>query len=123
RAARRAGSRGRQRHARERDGRGPGGHPRRHGVPDRRRRGRSGERAPERRDRGGDKRLMHLLLVDSSFAEETWIQIVKAIVIFAFILGVTPMVLLLELTLMFRMQSRYGLNSVGAWCLLQSVAG
>jgi NADH-quinone oxidoreductase subunit H len=65
---------------------------------------------------------MHLLLADTSFAEATWIQIVKAIAIFAFILGVTPLVLLLERKLMGRMQSRYGPNRVGPYGLLQPLA-
>src|SRR3954471_7348837 len=65
---------------------------------------------------------MHVPLADTSFAEDTWIQIVKPIVIFAFLLGVTPMVLLLERKLMGRMQSRYGPNRVGPYGLLQPLA-
>ncbi|MFL5895548.1 MAG: NADH-quinone oxidoreductase subunit NuoH [Thermoleophilaceae bacterium] len=49
-------------------------------------------------------------------------QVVKALAIFAFILGVTPMVLLLERKLMGRMQSRYGPNRVGPYGLLQPLA-
>jgi NADH-quinone oxidoreductase subunit H len=65
---------------------------------------------------------VHVVLADTTFAEDTWIQIVKAIAIFAFILGVTPMVLLLERKLMGRMQSRYGPNRVGPYGLLQPLA-
>ena len=65
---------------------------------------------------------MHLVLADTNFAEATWIQIVKALAIFAFILAVTPMVLLLERKLMGRMQSRYGPNRVGPYGLLQPLA-
>jgi NADH-quinone oxidoreductase subunit H len=66
--------------------------------------------------------VTHLYLAETNFAEDTWIQIVKAIAIFAFILGVTPLVLLLERKLMGRMQSRYGPNRVGPWGLLQPLA-
>jgi NADH-quinone oxidoreductase subunit H len=65
---------------------------------------------------------MQLVYADTSFAEATWIQIVKAIVIFSFILGVTPLVLLLERKLMGRMQSRYGPNRVGPYGLFQPLA-
>jgi NADH-quinone oxidoreductase subunit H len=66
--------------------------------------------------------VTHLYLADTTFVEDTWIQVVKAIVIFAFILGVTPLVLLLERKLMGRMQSRYGPNRVGPWGLFQPLA-
>src|SRR3954466_5796535 len=65
---------------------------------------------------------MHVPVADTNFAEDTWIQIVKPIVIFAFLLGVTPMVLLLGRKLMGRMQSRYGPNRVGPWGLMQPLA-
>src|SRR3954452_16926728 len=58
-------------------------------------------------------------LADTNFADPTWILIIKPILIFAFLLGVTPMVLLLERKLMGRMQSRYGPNRVGPWGLAQ----
>src|SRR5206468_5296451 len=75
-----------------------------------------------RRDRGGGAGVIQLVLADTNFAEKTWILIVKPIAIFAFILGVTPMVLLLERKLMGRMQSRYGPNRVGPYGLLQPLA-
>ncbi|HEX6713606.1 MAG TPA: NADH-quinone oxidoreductase subunit NuoH [Thermoleophilaceae bacterium] len=63
-----------------------------------------------------------MILADTNYAEPTWILLVKPIAIFAFILGVTPMVLLLERKLMGRMQSRYGPNRVGPWGLFQPLA-
>jgi NADH-quinone oxidoreductase subunit H len=54
--------------------------------------------------------------------ETTLVQIAKSIVIFAFILGVVPMVLLLERKLLGRFQSRLGPNRVGPRGLLQPLA-
>jgi NADH-quinone oxidoreductase subunit H len=54
--------------------------------------------------------------------ESTLVQIVKAIVIFAFILQVVPLILLLERKLLGRFQSRYGPNRVGFRGLMQPLA-
>ncbi len=54
--------------------------------------------------------------------ETTLVQIVKAIVIFAFILQVVPLILLLERKLLGRFQSRYGPNRVGPYGLMQPLA-
>ncbi len=54
--------------------------------------------------------------------ESTLVQIVKAIVIFAFILQVVPLILLLERKLLGRFQSRYGPNRVGLRGLGQPLA-
>jgi NADH-quinone oxidoreductase subunit H len=63
-----------------------------------------------------------LPVADTSFAEATWILVVKSIVIFAVILGIVPMVLLLERKLLGRFQSRFGPNRVGPYGLLQPLA-
>jgi NADH-quinone oxidoreductase subunit H len=54
--------------------------------------------------------------------ESTGVLILKAILIFAFILGVVPMILLLERKLLGRFQSRYGPNRVGPYGLMQPLA-
>jgi NADH-quinone oxidoreductase subunit H len=54
--------------------------------------------------------------------ESTLVQIVKAIVIFAFILQVVPLILLLERKLLGRFQARYGPNRVGPYGLMQPLA-
>jgi NADH-quinone oxidoreductase subunit H len=54
--------------------------------------------------------------------ESTLVQIVKAIVIFAFVLQVVPLILLLERKLLGRFQARYGPNRVGPRGLLQPLA-
>jgi NADH-quinone oxidoreductase subunit H len=54
--------------------------------------------------------------------ETTLVQIVKSILIFAFILQVVPLILLLERKLLGRFQSRIGPNRVGPRGLLQPLA-
>ena len=65
---------------------------------------------------------MTLPLAEVGFAEDTWIQIVKSLVIFAFVLQVVPLILLLERKLLGRFQSRYGPNRVGPYGLMQPLA-
>ena len=62
------------------------------------------------------------ILADASYYEPWWIQIVKAIVIFAVILAIFPMLTVYERKLMGRLQGRYGPNRVGPFGLLQPVA-
>jgi NADH-quinone oxidoreductase subunit H len=61
-------------------------------------------------------------LADVGFAESTLVQVVKALVIFGFVLGVVPMILLLERKLLGRFQARLGPNRVGPFGLLQPLA-
>jgi NADH-quinone oxidoreductase subunit H len=63
-----------------------------------------------------------LLAADAPVVETALVQIVKAIVIFAFILQVVPLILLLERKLLGRFQSRYGPNRVGFRGLMQPLA-
>ena len=65
---------------------------------------------------------MSLPLAEVGFAEDWWIQILKALAIFALVLQAVPLVLLLERKLMGRMQSRLGPNRVGPYGLLQPLA-
>jgi NADH-quinone oxidoreductase subunit H len=65
---------------------------------------------------------MNLPLADTTFAEDTWILLVKGVVIFAVVLGIVPLILLLERKLLGRFQARYGPNRVGPYGLLQPLA-
>jgi NADH-quinone oxidoreductase subunit H len=56
------------------------------------------------------------------YYEDWWIQILKAIVIFAVGLQLVPIVLLAERKLLGRFQSRYGPNRVGPYGALQPLA-
>ena len=63
-----------------------------------------------------------LHLAQAPVVETTLVQIVKALVIFAFVLQVVPLILLLERKLLGRFQSRYGPNRVGPYGLMQPLA-
>ena len=63
-----------------------------------------------------------MVAADVGFAEASWIMVVKSLVIFAVILGIVPMILLLERKLLGRFQARYGPNRVGPKGLLQPLA-
>src|SRR3979411_1324051 len=56
------------------------------------------------------------------YYEPWWIQIVKAIVIFAVGLQLVPVVLIVERKLLGRFQGRYGPNRVGPYGALQPLA-
>jgi NADH-quinone oxidoreductase subunit H len=59
---------------------------------------------------------------DVSFAEATWILVVKSIVIFAVVFGIVPVLTVIERKLIGRFQHRYGPNRVGPVGLLQPLA-
>ncbi len=56
------------------------------------------------------------------YYEPWWIQILKAIVLFAIFLGILPLVIVAERKLLGRFQHRYGPNRVGVFGLLQPLA-
>ncbi len=56
------------------------------------------------------------------YYEPWWMQIAKAVVIFAVALQIVPLVLLFERKLLGRLQNRYGPNRVGPFGLLQPLA-
>ena len=58
----------------------------------------------------------------AGFYEPWWLQIVKALVIFAVILAIFPILTVYERKLMGRLQGRFGPNRVGPFGLLQPVA-
>jgi NADH-quinone oxidoreductase subunit H len=61
-------------------------------------------------------------LATVGFYEEWWIQILKAIIIFAVGLQLVPVVLLAERKILGRFQARYGPNRVGPYGALQPLA-
>jgi NADH-quinone oxidoreductase subunit H len=64
-----------------------------------------------------------LFAVIEPYAHESWIvQIVKALVIFAFVLQIVPIILWLERKLLGRFQARIGPNRVGPYGLMQPLA-
>jgi len=62
------------------------------------------------------------VLAEVGYYEEWWVQILKAIVIFAVGLQLVPVVLIAERKLLGRFQARYGPNRVGPYGALQPLA-
>ena len=62
------------------------------------------------------------LIAEVGFAEATWLLVLKSLIIFAVILGIVPLILLLERKLLGRFQARYGPNRVGPVGLMQPLA-
>jgi NADH-quinone oxidoreductase subunit H len=65
---------------------------------------------------------MSLPVADASFAEATWILIVKSVVIFAVAFMIIPLLTVAERKILGRFQARYGPNRVGPLGLLQPAA-
>jgi len=63
-----------------------------------------------------------ILFAEVGYHEVLWIQIVKSMVIFALVLGIVPIVLLIERKLLGRFQGRYGPNRLGPFGVLQPLA-
>jgi NADH-quinone oxidoreductase subunit H len=61
-------------------------------------------------------------IADPNFAEATWILVVKSIVIFAVVMGIVPLLTVVERKVLGRFQHRYGPNRVGPMGLLQPLA-
>jgi NADH-quinone oxidoreductase subunit H len=61
-------------------------------------------------------------IADTSFAEATWIMVVKSLVIFIVVFSVLPLLTVLERKLIGRFQNRYGPNRVGPFGILQPLA-
>ena len=61
-------------------------------------------------------------LATVGYYEEVWIQVLKAIIIFAVALQLVPVVLIAERKLLGRFQARYGPNRVGPYGFLQPLA-
>jgi NADH-quinone oxidoreductase subunit H len=65
---------------------------------------------------------MNVPLAEVGYFEPWWMQILKALVIFAVGLQLVPIVLIVERKLLGRFQNRYGPNRVGPFGLLQPLA-
>src|SRR5579862_7124267 len=78
-----------------------------------------GPRRPHEPNRCGGARMT---LAVVGYYEEWWIQVLKAIVIFAVGLQLVPVVLLAERKLLGRFQARYGPNRIGPYGALQPLA-
>jgi NADH-quinone oxidoreductase subunit H len=62
------------------------------------------------------------VLAEVGYYEEWWVQILKAIIVFAVGLQLVPVVLIAERKLLGRFQARYGPNRVGPYGALQPMA-
>jgi NADH-quinone oxidoreductase subunit H len=58
----------------------------------------------------------------TTYSEDWWIQLIKALIIFIVGLSIVPIILIGERKLLGRFQSRYGPNRVGPYGLLQPIA-
>ena len=61
-------------------------------------------------------------IASTTYSEDWWIQLIKAVIIFIVGLSIVPIILIAERKLLGRFQSRYGPNRVGPYGLLQPVA-
>jgi NADH-quinone oxidoreductase subunit H len=61
-------------------------------------------------------------LADTSFAEASWILVVKSVVIFLVVFSMVPLLTVYERKLIGRFQHRYGPNRVGPFGLMQPLA-
>ena len=62
------------------------------------------------------------VFADVNYFEPWWVQIIKALVIFAVIFAILPIIIIYERKLLGRFQGRYGPNRVGPFGLLQPIA-
>jgi NADH:ubiquinone oxidoreductase subunit H len=61
-------------------------------------------------------------IASTTYSEDWWIELIKAVIIFIVGLSIVPIILIAERKLLGRFQSRYGPNRVGPYGLLQPVA-
>jgi NADH-quinone oxidoreductase subunit H len=65
---------------------------------------------------------MSVVFAEVGYYEAWWIQLLKAVVIFAIVFQLVPVILLVERKLLGRFQHRYGPNRVGPFGVLQPMA-
>ena len=63
-----------------------------------------------------------VILADATFAEATWVLLVKSVIIFALVFAIVPVLTVVERKVLGRFQARYGPNRIGPFGLLQPVA-
>jgi NADH-quinone oxidoreductase subunit H len=63
-----------------------------------------------------------IALADTSFAEASWILVVKSVVIFVAVFSMVPLLTVYERKLIGRFQHRYGPNRVGPFGIMQPLA-
>jgi NADH-quinone oxidoreductase subunit H len=63
-----------------------------------------------------------VIFADASFAEATWVLLLKSVIIFALVFAIVPVLTVVERKILGRFQARYGPNRIGPFGLMQPMA-